>query len=33
MIHVRKTSSNRKRPTAALTVLAAGVELKPMIIF
>ena len=32
-IHGRKTSSNTKRATAALTVLAAGEWLKPMIIF
>ena len=32
-IHVLKTSSNTKRATAALTVLAAGEWLKPMIIF
>ena len=32
-IHVHKTSSNTKRVTAALTVLAAGESLKPMIIF
>ena len=32
-IHVRKMSSDTKRATAALTVLAAGEWLKPMIIF
>ena len=32
-IHVRKTSSDTKRATAALTVSAAGEWLKPMIIF
>ena len=32
-IHVRKTSSNTKRATAALMVLVAGEWLKPMIIF
>jgi hypothetical protein len=32
-IHVCKTSSNTKRATAALTVLAAGEWLKPMVIF
>ena len=32
-IHVCKTSSNTKRATAALTVLAAGEWLKSMVIF
>ena len=32
-IHVRKMSSDGERVTAALTVLAAGEWLKPMIIF
>ncbi len=32
-IHVRKTSSQMKRATAALTVTAAGDFLTPMIIF